>query len=77
MQTVVQKWGNSLGIRIPNFYVKEFQLKNGSQVDVVEEEGKLVIKPNKLTLEFLLSQINDENKHEAIDTGASVGKEEW
>ena len=77
MQTVVQKWGNSLGIRIPNLYVKEFNLKNGSQVDVVEEEGKLVIKPQKLTLEMLLSGITEENKHAAIETGPSVGNEEW
>lgn len=77
MQTVVQKWGNSLGIRIPNLYVKEFNLKNGSQVDVIEEEGKLIIKPQKLTLEMLLSGITDENKHAVIETGPSVGKEEW
>ncbi len=77
MQTVVQKWGNSLGIRIPNFYVKEFHLKNGSQVDVIEEEGKLIIKPQKLTLEILLSGITDDNMHDAIETGSSVGKEEW
>ena len=77
MQTVVQKWGNSLGIRIPNLYVKEFNLKNGSRVEVIEEEGKLIIKPQKLTLEMLLSGITDENKHAAIETGPSVGKEEW
>lgn len=77
MQTVVQKWGNSLGIRIPNLYVKEFNLKNGSQVDIVEEEGNLIIKPQKLTLEMLLSGITEENKHSPIETGPSIGKEEW
>ena len=77
MQTVVQKWGNSLGIRIPNLYVKEFDLRNGSSVEIVEEEGKLVIKPGKLTLEQLLSQVTEENIHEPWETGPSVGKEEW
>jgi len=77
MQTVVQKWGNSLGIRIPSLYVKEFDLRNGSSVEIVEEEGKLVIKPGKLTLEQLLSQVTEENIHEAWETGPSVGKEEW
>ena len=76
MQTVVQKWGNSLGIRIPSLYVKEFDLRNGSSVEIVEEEGKLVIKPGKLTLEQLLSQITDDNIHEPWETGPSVGKEE-
>ena len=77
MQTVVQKWGNSLGIRIPNLYVKEFDLRNGSSVEITEEEGQLVIKPGKVTLDYLLSQITTENIHEAIETGPSIGKEEW
>ena len=77
MKTVVQKWGNSLGIRIPSFYVKEFDLKGGSSVEIVEDNGKLVILPKKNTLEALLSQVKEENKHAYIDTGFSVGKEEW
>ena len=77
MRTVIQKWGNSLGIRIPNLYVKEFDLRNGSPVEVFEEEGRLIIKPKKLTLEMLLSGVTDENKHPTIETGPSVGKEEW
>jgi hypothetical protein len=50
MKTVVQKWGNSLGIRIPSLYVKEFDLKNGSSVEIIEESGKLVIVPKNITL---------------------------
>ena len=77
MQTVVQKWGNSLGIRIPSVYVKEFDLRNGSSVEILEEEGKLIIKPGKITLEQLLSQVTEDNIHEPWETGPSVGKEEW
>ena len=77
MQTVVQKWGNSLGIRIPNLLVKEFHLRSGSSVDVREEEGKLVIIPRKLNLEQMLAEITPENIPEAIESGPSVGKEEW
>lgn len=77
MQTVVQKWGNSLGIRIPNLFVKDFDLHNGSTVDVSEENGKIVITPKKLTLSALLSEITDENIPETIETGRSLGKEEW
>ena len=43
MQTVVQKWGNSLGIRIPAVFAREFELKNGSSVDIIEDQGRLVI----------------------------------
>ena len=77
MQTVVQKWGNSLGVRIPNLYVKEFKLQNGSAVDIVEEGGRLVIKPGRLSLEALLSQITSENMHDAVETGVSIGREDW
>jgi len=77
MQTVVQKWGNSLGIRIPSLYVKEFNLRNGNSVEIIEEDGKIVILPPKKTLEELLSRVTTENKHIAIETGPSIGNEEW
>lgn len=77
MQTVVQKWGNSLGIRIPSMYVKEFNLKNGNSVEIIENNGNIVIIPPKKTLEDYLSKITKTNIHDAIETGSSVGKEEW
>jgi antitoxin MazE len=77
MQTVIQKWGNSLGIRIPRLYVKEFDLRNGSPVDITEEEGKLIIRPQKETLEKLLEKIAPENLHEEISFGNTEGYEEW
>ena len=77
MQTVVQKWGNSLGIRIPSHYVKEFNLKNGASVDIIERNGTIVIVPPKTTLDSLLSRVSEKNIHEPIETGVSVGSEEW
>ncbi|MCD1653174.1 AbrB/MazE/SpoVT family DNA-binding domain-containing protein [Treponema zuelzerae] len=77
MQTVVQKWGNSLGIRIPAVFAREFELKNGSSVDIIEDQGRLVIVPQKQSLDELLSLVTKENMHSSIETGGSVGKEEW
>jgi len=77
MQTVVQKWGNSLGIRIPSHYVKEFHLKNGASVDIIEKNGTIVIVPPKTTLDSLLSKVSEENIHDPIETGVSLGSEEW
>jgi len=77
MQTVVQKWGNSLGIRIPSSYAKEFNLKNGSSVEIIKDQGRLVIIPQKTTLDELLSLVTEDNIHSPIETGTSVGKEEW
>jgi antitoxin MazE len=77
MRIVVQKWGNSLGIRIPSSYAKELKLKNRSSVDIHEEKGKIVIVPERITLEELLEKVTETNRHEPIETGKSVGKEEW
>ena len=77
MQTVVQKWGNSLGIRIPSMYVKEFNLKNGNSVEIIEYNGNIVIVPPKKSLEEYISRITKDNIHESIETGSSIGNEEW
>jgi antitoxin MazE len=77
MQTVVQKWGNSLGIRIPSIYAKELELKNGSFVEISEEEGKIVIVPKRKSLDDLLAELTKENIHGPVETGISVGHEEW
>jgi len=77
MQTLVQKWGNSLGVRIPSLYVKEFNLKNGTNVEITEEDGKIVIVPALKELTEMLSRITEENIHLPIETGSSVGNEEW
>ena len=77
MQTVVQKWGNSLGIRIPSLYVKEFNLKSGHSVEITEEDGKIVIVPRRKELKEMLSRVTEENTHSTVETGGSVGREDW
>ena len=78
MEAIVKKWGNSLGIRIPNLIVRELSLKEGTYVDINDRGKKIVIKPiRKNRLSEMLSNINDQNLHEEIDTGEPVGKEVW
>ena len=77
METVVQKWGNSLGVRIPSIYAREFNLKKGSTVEVHKQNGTIVIVPKKQELAELLSRVTPENLHESIDTGTSIGREGW
>ncbi len=47
MEAVIKKWGNSLGIRIPNMIVKNLSLKEGSSVEIDEEDNKVIIIPKK------------------------------
>ena len=78
MEATVQKWGNSLGIRIPNLIVRELSLKNGSVVDINDNGKEIVIKPiKKSNLSEMLKDINDKNKHQKIEITGPVGKELW
>ena len=77
MQAVVQKWGNSLGFRIPSHWAKDNNVKNGSKVEVIAEKGKIVILPQKKTLDDMLKMVSSENIHSEISTGNTLGKEEW
>ena len=77
MQAIVQKWGNSLGFRIPSLWAKENDIKNGSKLEVIIEKTKIVILPQKKSLDDMLALVNDENIHSEISTGNTLGKEEW
>ena len=80
MVTKIQKWGNSLGLRIPKSFAKEAGVENGSAVDIALEEDRIVIRPLRsevFQLSDLLSQVREDNLHEEISTGDAVGKEAW
>jgi antitoxin MazE len=80
MKLKVQKWGNSLALRIPKTFADEVDVKSGSVVNLFLDEGKLVITPiksNKFTLDELISQIDENNIHNEVSTGEALGKEIW
>jgi len=80
MKTRVQKWGNSLALRIPKSFADDVGLQKGTSVDVSLADGKIVVTPvtkAKLTLEQLLSKVTKENLHHEVDTGSAVGNETW
>ena len=79
MQARIQKWGNSLAIRIPKPFALEIGLEQNSLVTVSISEGKLVLEPIKpvYSLEALLAQVTQDNLHQEIETGATAGSEAW
>lgn len=78
MEAVVRKWGNSLGIRIPNIIAREYSLKDGSFVNISDLGREIIIKPiKKNKLSEMLEQINERNIHEEIKTTGPVGNEIW
>ena len=80
MLTKVQKWGNSLALRIPKAFAIDAQLKNDSVVEVSLVDGQIVIKPlvaPSWTLEQLLAGVNKGNIHHETDFGNAIGNEIW
>lgn len=79
MKTRVQKWGNSLAVRIPQHVIREAGLAYNVTVEMKVEEGKLVIQraEETATLEALLAMVTPENIHKEADTGEAAGNEAW
>jgi antitoxin MazE len=78
-QARIQKWGNSLAIRIPKPFALEIGLEQNSLVTVSIEEGKLLLEPAKPTysLEEMLTKVTKDNVHHEVETGPAVGNEAW
>jgi antitoxin MazE len=78
MKTQIQKWGNSLAIRIPKPFASQLQLEAETPVELEVDDGRLVVRAaNAPTLEELVAQITPENVHGETDWGGPVGKEVW
>ena len=80
MRAKVQKWGNSLAVRIPTAFVKEAKLAYGSDIEISVEDGRIVILPAprpQFRLEDLLDSVSDDNRHGETSTGDPVGGEVW
>jgi antitoxin MazE len=70
----VTKWGNSLGIRIPQSMAAQLGVTENSSVSL-ELDGNRLIVVRGQTLDEMLALVTDENKHELVDFGAPRGKE--
>jgi len=80
MQTKIQKWGNSLGLRIPRTFAVEAQVEAGAIVDLSVENGRLLVRPlrvRKHALSALLRKVSRRNLHREVATGRAVGREAW
>lgn len=80
MKTRVQKWGNSLALRIPKSFAVEAGLQENAPVELSLVDGKPVIQPvapPSPTLEELLCGVTKANLHGEWDTGPAVGREVW
>jgi len=80
MRTKVQKWGNSLALRIPRAIAADANVEAGSTVDIQLRDGKLTVEPitePSYELDELLAGVHDANLHGEISTGGHMGREAW
>ncbi|KAA0254356.1 AbrB/MazE/SpoVT family DNA-binding domain-containing protein [Acidobacteria bacterium ACD] len=80
MHSKVQKWGNSLALRIPKAFALEIGLSEDAAVDVSVRQGHLVVAPLKsptYALADLVSGISRRNVHAEAELGPAQGREVW
>ena len=78
MTTKLQKWGNSLGIRIPKEVIKKAKLKEGKAVSIKNIGNSIIITSGKEeTLDDFILKITPQNIHKETYWGPAVGNEVW
>ncbi len=77
MKTKIQRWGNSLGIRIPKAFAVHMGIDSGEDVELSLEQNGLHIACTSQDLSSLLKQVTPENMHGEVQTGSVTGKEVW
>jgi antitoxin MazE len=80
METRIQKWGNSLGVRLPKEILNKTQLREGSCVNITNKRKLIFIEScvyERPSLESLVRKINAKNIHRELEWDNSYGKETW
>lgn len=78
MTTRVQRWGNSLALRIPKAIAEELRLAENSDVELSLQEGSLIVSPprrKRYKLDELVAGVTPENRHKEMDWGVDIGRE--
>lgn len=81
MTTIIQKWGNSQGIRIPKVILESMNWSENEQIVIIVEDEKLIIKKAKenkrKNIKQLFEDYDGEYEPKEIDWGEPKGEEIW
>jgi antitoxin MazE len=81
MRTNIQKWGNSLAVRLPKPLMERLNLKQGARVEILSDDDEsITIRPvshSAYDLKTILSGIKEGNIHDEVDWGDDEGTESW
>ncbi len=79
MLAKVQKWGNSLAVRLPKALADEAEVRLDTPVEISVRDHEIVLRVvgGRYCLDELLARVTNENKHGETNTGHPVGGEIW
>lgn len=80
MESRIQKWGNSNGIRIPKNLLDSLDLKSDDLVDIKKEGEKIVIskkRVQKISLKERIASYKGPNLCNEFEWDEPAGKEIW
>jgi antitoxin MazE len=80
MKTILQKWGNSLALRIPKAFADEIKVHEGHPVEVCVAKGRIMVAPitaKAYHLDDLVAGMTRKNRHGEMATGRARGREAW
>jgi len=78
MTATIQKWGNSLALRLPKALANEAHIAEGSLVELVRTDDGVLVKARRkphYRLSELLAGVTKKNVHPETDWGRPVGRE--
>jgi len=82
METTIQKWGNSQGLRFPKSLLEEAHLSIGDAVTLSVKDGKIIVEPTskihgRYDIKVLIAEMPEDYEVEEIDWGSPAEQEEW
>jgi antitoxin MazE len=80
MRIRVERWGDNLAVRIPEFFAISAGILEGTEVELSAVQGHAIISPMprpRPTLEELLERVTPGNRHGEVETGPAAGAETW
>lgn len=76
MRVKIQKWGNSVAVRLPALALEEAGFKVGQKLDLRVEGHTMVLEPAAERLEDLLDRMTPDRRHRLALDEPSAGNEE-
>ncbi len=79
MVTTIQRWGNSLAVRIPKAFAAQAQLSEDTSIEISIDGDRIILTAARpeWKLENLVAEITPSNRHREVPSGGHRGKEIW